>query len=634
MEAKRAKVFAASAVVSLLVLLVVLWICLGPSTASYIVSGLIFAAILAILAWVLTLYTALDRMQMSAARWSALEREELRVEYSFLRKVAGLPIKFRLDDLVVATDNFQGLVGRGSSASVFRGILDDGTPVAVKRIEAAERGDREFRSEVSAIASIQHVNLVRLLGYCIDHDGRRRCLPWAMRYRAAVDVAKALSYLHHDCRARVLHLDVKPENILLDEGFRAVVADFGLSKLMGKDESRVVTTIRGTRGYLAPEWIIGSGVSDKSDIYSYGMVLLEMKVRQGRMMEVVDERLKSVEGPPDEKEVRTLVHVALWCIQEKAETRPSMARVVDMLEGRIAVDDDPPKPDMIISSLLSPEPDVFDEAGAKDTHAAAAGMLELDTQSATTYSLDVSSILRPVEFGRSYVVRPKGRHQATIVWLHGLGDNGASCSHLVETLPLPNIKWICPTAPTRPVAMFGGFACTAWFDIGEISEDGADDVDGMDASAAHIANLLSSEPPDVKLGIGGFSMGAAAALYSATCFTHGKYGNGSVYPINLSAVVGLSGWLPCSRSLKTKVDSSQDAARRAASLPLLLCHGRGDGVVPYAHGERSAEVLRMSGFRNLTFKTFNGLEHYTTPEEMDAVCKWLTARLRLDGSRS
>ncbi|CAL9092474.1 unnamed protein product [Musa textilis] len=633
MEAKRAKVFAASAVVSLLVLLVVLWICLGPSTASYIVSGLVFAAILAILAWVLTLYTALDRMQMSAARWSALEREELRVEYSFLRKVAGLPIKFRLDDLVVATDNFQALVGRGSSASVFRGILDDGTPVAVKRIEAAERGDREFRSEVSAIASIQHVNLVRLLGYCIDHDGCRRCLPWAVRYRAAVDVAKALSYLHHDCRARVLHLDVKPENILLDEGFRAVVADFGLSKLMGKDESRVVTTIRGTRGYLAPEWIIGSGVSDKSDIYSYGMVLLEMKVRQGSMMEVVDERLKSVEGPPDEKEVRTLVHVALWCIQEKAETRPSMARVVDMLEGRIAVDEDPPKPDMIISSLLSPEPDGFDEAGAKDRHAAAAGMLELDTQSATTYSLDVS-ILRPVEFGRSYVVRPKGRHQATIVWLHGLGDNGASCSHLVETLPLPNIKWICPTAPTRPVAMFGGFACTAWFDIGEISEDGADDVDGMDASAAHIANLLSSEPPDVKLGIGGFSMGAAAALYSATCFTHGKYGNGSVYPINLSAVVGLSGWLPCSRSLRTKVDSSQDAARRAASLPLLVCHGRGDGVVPYAHGERSAEVLRMSGFRNLTFKTFNGLEHYTTPEEMDAVCKWLTARLRLDASRS
>ncbi|WOK98636.1 acyl-protein thioesterase 2-like [Canna indica] len=212
---------------------------------------------------------------------------------------------------------------------------------------------------------------------------------------------------------------------------------------------------------------------------------------------------------------------------------------------------------------------------------------------------------RRVEYGRTYVVKAKGRHQATIVWLHGLGDNGSSWSQLLEALPLPNIKWICPTAPTRPVAMFGGFPCTSWFDIGEISEDGPDDVEGMDASAAHIANLLSSEPSDVKLGIGGFSMGAATALYSAACFTYGKYGNGSVYPINLSAVVGLSGWLPCSRSLKTKVESSQDAARRAVSLPVLLCHGRGDGVVPYKHGERSAEVLRMSGFQNTMFKTFN-----------------------------
>ncbi|WOK95797.1 acyl-protein thioesterase 2-like [Canna indica] len=173
-----------------------------------------------------------------------------------------------------------------------------------------------------------------------------------------------------------------------------------------------------------------------------------------------------------------------------------------------------------------------------------------------------------------------------------------------------------------------------WFDTGDLTEDGPDDADGMDASAAHIANLLSSEPADVKLGIGGFSMGAATALYSATCFAHGRYGNGTLYPINLSAIIGLSGWLPCSRSLKMKVESSQEAARRAAFLPLLLCHGRADGVVPYRKGERSAETLRMSGFRNLTFKVYNALEHYTIPEEMDAVCKWLTARLRLDGSRS
>ncbi|XP_010925247.1 uncharacterized protein [Elaeis guineensis] len=240
---------------------------------------------------------------------------------------------------------------------------------------------------------------------------------------------------------------------------------------------------------------------------------------------------------------------------------------------------------------------------------------------------------RPFEYGRTHVVRPKGRHQATIVWLHGLGDNGASWSQLLETLPLPNIKWICPTAPTRPVAVFGGFPCTAWFDVGDLSEDGPDDVEGMDASAAHVANLLSTEPADIKIGVGGFSMGAATALYSATCFAYGKYGNGNPYPVNLSAIVGLSGWLPCSRSLKNKVESSQVASRRAAALPLLLCHGRGDEVVLYKHGEKSAEVLR-SNFQNLTFKTYNGLGHYTIPEEMEDVCKWLTATLGLDGSCS
>ncbi|XP_072966139.1 uncharacterized protein [Typha angustifolia] len=241
---------------------------------------------------------------------------------------------------------------------------------------------------------------------------------------------------------------------------------------------------------------------------------------------------------------------------------------------------------------------------------------------------------RASEYGRTHVVRPKGRHQTTIVWLHGLGDNGASWSQLLETLPLPNIKWICPTAPTRPVSVFGGFPCTAWFDVGDLSEEGPDDVEGLDASAAHVANLLSTEPADIKLGVGGFSMGAATALYSATCFAHGKYGNGNPYPLNLSAVVALSGWLPCSRSLKNKVEGSQEAATRASSLPIFLCHGKADDVVLYKHGERSVEVLRSNGFPNVTFKSYNGIGHYTVPQEMDEVCKWLTARLGIDGSRS
>ncbi|XAR70950.1 Lysophospholipase [Bertholletia excelsa] len=238
---------------------------------------------------------------------------------------------------------------------------------------------------------------------------------------------------------------------------------------------------------------------------------------------------------------------------------------------------------------------------------------------------------RTFEFGRTHVVRPKGKHQATIIWLHGLGDKGSSWSQLLETLPLPNIKWICPTAPTRPVAIFGGFPCTAWFDVGDISEETTDDLEGLDASAAHVANLLSTEPPDIKLGVGGFSMGAATALYSATCHVFRQYGNGIPYPINLNAIVGLSGWLPCSRTLKNRLEGSHDAARCAASLPILLCHGLGDDVVAYDHGEKSAQTLSSAGFQNLTFRTYNGLGHYTIPEETDEVCNWLTQRLGLDG---
>lgn len=129
-------------------------------------------------------------------------------------------------------------------------------------------------------------------------------------------------------------------------------------------------------------------------------------------------------------------------------------------------------------------------------------------------------------------------------------------------------------------------------------------------------------------------MGAATALYSATCAAFGRYGNGNAYPINLRAVVGLSGWLPGSSSLRSRVEGSHEAARRAASLPIFVCHGTSDDVVPYNYGEKSAQCLNTAGFRNLTFKSYEGLGHYTVPREMDEVRHWLTARLGLDGSRS
>lgn len=237
------------------------------------------------------------------------------------------------------------------------------------------------------------------------------------------------------------------------------------------------------------------------------------------------------------------------------------------------------------------------------------------------------------EFGMTHVVRPRGRHLATIVWLHGLGDNGSSSSQLLESLPLSNVKWICPTAPTRPVQLLGGFPCTAWFDVADMSEDTPVDAEGLDASAAHIANLLSAEPADVKLGIGGFSMGAATALYSATCFAHGRYGNNNIYQINLKAIVGLSGWLPCARSLKRKIESSCDAVRRATYLPILICHGKSDDVVACKYGEKAVQALWSAGFQHLSYNFYDGLGHFTVPKEMDEVCSWLTARLSLDGYR-
>ncbi|CAI0629136.1 unnamed protein product [Linum tenue] len=246
----------------------------------------------------------------------------------------------------------------------------------------------------------------------------------------------------------------------------------------------------------------------------------------------------------------------------------------------------------------------------------------------------MASASKVFDFGKTVVVKPKGKHQATVVWLHGLGDNGSSWSQLLETIPLPNIKWVCPTAPTRPVTLFGGFPSTAWFDVEELSEDAPYDLEGLDAAATHVANLLSTEPADIKVGIGGFSMGAATALYSGACFSVGKYANGNPFTANLSAVVGLSGWLPCAKRWGKELEGVDGAADRAAALPILLCHGKADDVVSHKYGEKSSHALSSLGFKDVTFKSYSGLGHYTIPQEMDEVCAWLSSKLGLDTSSS
>lgn len=410
MEDKKANIVFLLLIVTLILIVILARVYLKLTNAFFLICGIDVSLISAILVY-MVIRMRFNRRRKQLQSQLSSEGRELRIEYSFLRKVAGVPTKFRYNELEEATDYFMSLIGQGSSGSVFKGILKDGTAVAVKRIEGENRGEKEFRAEVSAIASVQHVNLVRLLGYCTNssgprflvyefvpngsldcwifpkkprHKNRNRpggCLAWDLRYRVAIDVARALAYLHHDCRSRILHLDVKPENILLDENYKAIVSDFGLSKLMGKDESRIMTSMRGTKGYLAPEWLLENGISEKSDIYSYGMVLLELvggqrnvsvvengddkskkkwqyfprivsaKLREGKLMEAVDQRLLET-GTIDEREVRKLVCVGLWCIQENAKLRPTMATVVDMLEGRVAVEE-PPDTQMLVVDLLS-----------------------------------------------------------------------------------------------------------------------------------------------------------------------------------------------------------------------------------------------------------------------------------------
>ncbi|KAL2925961.1 hypothetical protein RDABS01_006006, partial [Bienertia sinuspersici] len=379
-EAKKSKIFALILVVTLISLVTVSALYLGRSWEFFAVFSACIIVIFAVFIWLIR-HRSKGSAQILPQKQVQVLSRELSVPCSFLRKVAGVPTKFRQKELELATDNFNSLIGRGASG-------------------APERGEKEFLAEVAAIGSnvwllhfpdgprflvYEFIQNGSLDGWIFPRRDKRELdqgmSSMALRYGVAVDVAKALSYLHSDCRSRILHLDVKPENILLDDNYRAVVSDFGLAKLMGRDESRIVTNIRGTKGYLAPEWLLENGISAKSDVYSYGMVLLEMiggrrsvrvlddnkdrslrkyeyfpkvvvqKMKEGKIMSVVDQRL--LEGRHiDERQVRNLVCIALWCIQEKPRRRPTMTQVVDMLEGHLHVDE-PPETEMIIVDLLS-----------------------------------------------------------------------------------------------------------------------------------------------------------------------------------------------------------------------------------------------------------------------------------------
>ncbi|KAL2894380.1 LRR receptor kinase BAK1, partial [Bienertia sinuspersici] len=290
--------------------------------------------------------------------------------------------RFSLRELQVATDSFsnKNILGRGGFGKVYKGRLADGSLVAVKRLkeERTPGGELQFQTEVEMISMAVHRNLLRLRGFCMTPTERLLVYPymangsvasclrerppnelpldWPTRKRIALGSARGLSYLHDHCDPKIIHRDVKAANILLDEEFEAVVGDFGLAKLMDYKDTHVTTAVRGTIGHIAPEYLSTGKSSEKTDVFGYGIMLLELITGQrafdlARLANDDDVMLLDwVKGLLKEKklemlvdpdlqsnyidtEVEQLIQVALLCTQGNPMDRPKMSEVVRMLEG-------------------------------------------------------------------------------------------------------------------------------------------------------------------------------------------------------------------------------------------------------------------------------------------------------------
>jgi serine/threonine protein kinase len=280
-------------------------------------------------------------------------------------------------DIKKITNQFTKKLGEGAYGTVFKGKLSNEIYVAVKILNTSNENGEEFINEVGTIGKIHHVNVVRLVGFCADGFRRalvyeflpndslekfisstyaNKCfLSWDKFHNIALGVAKGIEYLHQGCNQRILHFDIKPHNILLDQNFNPKISDFGLAKLCSKDQSVVsMTTARGTIGYIAPEVFSRNfgNVSSKADVYSFGILLLEIVGGRKNVDDTVESTSQVyfpewiynlleqkediriiVEDDGDAKIAKKLAIIGLWCIQWHPMDRPLMKDVVQMLEG-------------------------------------------------------------------------------------------------------------------------------------------------------------------------------------------------------------------------------------------------------------------------------------------------------------
>ncbi|XP_075099520.1 rust resistance kinase Lr10-like [Nicotiana tabacum] len=297
-----------------------------------------------------------------------------------------MPIQYPYSNIRKMTRNFKEKVGQGGYGSVYKGKLRSGPDVAVKILTKPKADGQDFINEVATIGRIHHVNVVQLIGYCAERSKRAlvydfmpngsldkyitpreggTLLSWQRKSEIALGVARGIEYLHRGCDIQILHFDIKPHNILLDENFVPKISDFGLAKLYPTDNSIVtLTAARGTIGYVAPELINRSigPISYKADVYSFGMLLIEIAGMKGNSAAREDmssqyfphwiydqfDKEKEIEvldeTHDDEMIIKKLTLVALWCIQMNPLDRPSMTKVVEMLEGELQALQTPPRP--------------------------------------------------------------------------------------------------------------------------------------------------------------------------------------------------------------------------------------------------------------------------------------------------